>query len=109
MAGQRGKRTYWRERDARLVLGELRASGKPVSTFAREHGISVARLYRWRTRLESTPTLAEFLPMRLTAAPPEVADLELLIGDGIRVRVPRGFCTDTLGRLLAVLGGEASC
>lgn len=106
---RRTARTYWRERDAKRVLADLDASGLPVAAFAREQGLSAERLYRWRRRLQPVGSTPEFLPVRIASQRPPMADIELLIGDGVRVRVPRGFCDETLTRLLGVLGGEASC
>lgn len=107
----RPKRPYWREQDAERVLAELQASGESTTAFARQHGISPAKLYRWRARLQLEPAAADFVPLVLDRATPTPgrADIELLLGDGVRICVPRGFCVQTLSRLLAVLGAEASC
>ncbi len=107
----RPKRPYWREHDAERVLAELQASGKSTAAFARQHGISPAKLYRWRAQLQLEPAAADFVPVVLDRATPTPshAEIELLLGDGVRIGVPRGFCAQTLSRLLAVLGREASC
>ena len=46
----RGRR--WREEDARAGLSAARSSGKPLSRFAREHGIEVSRFYWWAKELK---------------------------------------------------------
>jgi transposase-like protein len=44
-------RPRWTERDARAALTALERSGKPVSVFAKEHGLDPQRLYAWRRRV----------------------------------------------------------
>ena len=113
------KQTYWREPDAKRVLAALDASGMSTAAFARRHGLNPARLHRWRARLQPPQPAPDFLPVHVATAAQTVAaartaarataDIELLIGDGVRVRVPRDFCGETLMRLLDVLGGVGSC
>src|SRR6266571_1147428 len=76
---------YWRPADAQRVLEAWRGSGRSVAAFARQHGLSTARLLRWRARLE--PRVAPvFHPVRVverprptpaTVARPEPLELEL--------------------------------
>jgi hypothetical protein len=47
-----GKRwQWWTESEAQQRLKEWRASGKPLSTFARERGLSESRLRWWQKRM----------------------------------------------------------
>lgn len=41
----------WTEAEARAVLAKLKASGKSLSRFARERGLTEQRLYWWKARL----------------------------------------------------------
>jgi hypothetical protein len=41
----------WSEKEARVVVEAWRRSGRALSTFAREHGISVERLGWWSRKL----------------------------------------------------------
>lgn len=43
---------WWTESEAQQHLKEWQASGKPLSTFARERGLSASRLAWWKKRLE---------------------------------------------------------
>ena len=104
---------YWREQDAEVVLTALDESGQSLATFAREWGINRARLSRWRQLLADrtvAPSASPaFHPVHLLAADhgPQAADLELVLVNGRRLIVPRGFDEDTLKRLLRL--AETTC
>lgn len=111
----------------RLLIAEQERSGQSVREFAQEKGVSAWSLYGWRSRLGfsggrkrsgptaktrgSTSAEAEFIAVevvdeesaRVVGEPPL---LEVEIGD-VRVRVPRGFDAEEIGRLVSVL--RASC
>jgi transposase len=107
-----------KERFWRRVVQEWRKSGLSVRQFCRLRDLSEASLYAWRRTLrqrdaEAAPT--PFLPVRIVAeaTPAAVADadglstgLELLLGNGRRLRVGPGFDASTLRRLLTVLDEE---
>ena len=110
----RRRRSYWSEPDARAALAVHATSGLTLAAFAREHGLSVKRLYRWRARLESAPAAPtaaapHFLPMRLVQAAEPAPDLEVITATGLRVRVPVGFDGDTLARVVRVLDEVGAC
>lgn len=44
--------SYWREADAERVLSVWTQSGLTLSAFARQCGLSVSRLRRWKKQLE---------------------------------------------------------
>lgn len=91
---QVASRPHWRVEDAEAVLSVWRESGVSVSAFARRHGINVARLLRWRRRLAQAGRI-EFHPVKLVSAAngaaPNDGGVELVLGNGRRVLVHRGF------------------
>jgi transposase-like protein len=84
-AKEAGRRWHqWREEDARSALAEHAQSGKSLSRFARERGISLRRLMYWRKRLSETAA-PEFVAV---AVPPTrlSEDSRIEIGiDGIAI------------------------
>ncbi len=102
---------YWRAVDAKQVLAAWRHSGQSAAAFALDHGLSAARLLRWRARL--TPTAAPvFHPVRVVerlglqsigAVKPE--PLELVLRGGRRIRVPAGFDAALLEELVRTVEG----
>jgi hypothetical protein len=107
------RKRRWREADARLVLEASRRSGGSLSTFARENGLKLARIWRWSARLKDRANGSIlFHPVRVV----ETADgnhsagsIEVVLPDGRRVRVTEGFAAADLARVLAVLEGAMSC
>lgn len=103
-------RSYWREEDARILVDAWRRSGESKAGFAKRHGVDPRRLARWAARLNKERGA---MPMRFHAV--RVTDgesnesIEIALGDGRRVRVPSGFRTEDLRRVLALLAGEAAC
>ena len=99
---------YWRAADAERVLEAWRKSGQSGAAFAREHGLSRARLLRWRDRLKRTAAPA-FHPVRVVqhARPIETgtATLELELRGGRRIRVPADFDAEQLERLVRTVEG----
>jgi len=104
------KEDYWRRH-----LQSWSRSALSVRDYCARHQLSEASFYAWRRllaerdretlvapRLEPTPPL--FVPLHLPVAP---APLELLLPDGLVVRVPGGFDADTLRRLVETLRGPA--
>ena len=56
----------WSESDARAVVSAWRRSGKRISEFAIENGLSAKRVYRWSARLEGGgKRKVRFHPVRL--------------------------------------------
>lgn len=109
---------YWREADARVVLGAWRRSGEPLARFARRHGIAVQRLKRWAKRLGGDGAV-RFHRVRLVARqatqpagtmPPSAGSpIEIEWQPGRRLRVHPGFAAPDLQRVLEVLAGSAGC
>ena len=113
---------YWSRREATVVLSRLAGSGLDVAAFARKHGIPDKRIRRWKEKLPSARALVaheaatvdepaislvpvrvveeSIEPRRPTVSP---SQLEVVVHGGRAVRVPAGFDSETLARVVAVL------
>lgn len=103
---------YWKEQDAALVLSAWAESGRSLTSFAREWGINRGRLERWHRLLADRPTAAAqqlFHPVQLLVdeEQPRAAELELVLGNGRRIVVPRNFDEATFERLLRI--ADSTC
>ena len=95
---------YWRAADAERVLEAWGQSGQSGAAFARDHGLSRARLLRWRDRLKRTAT-PRFHPVRVVQRGEPIgvagpAALELELRGGRRIRVHAGFDPELLEQLV---------
>ena len=98
----------------RGLLGEQEASGQSLRSFARERGLSAWTLYGWRSRLGRArarrPSAARGVEPGLVAV--DVVDgstlreIEVVLADGLRVRVPH---STSLERLVAMVQALRSC
>jgi len=100
---------YWRAADAERVLEAWRKSGQSGAAFARDHGLSVGRLLRWRKRLKRS-TAPVFHPVRVVergerTAIARTAPLELELRGGRRIRVHAGFDPELLEELVRTVEG----
>jgi hypothetical protein len=104
---------YWRAGDARVVIEAWRRSGESLRAFAERHGIHRRRLIRWAAQLERAVEPVAFHPVRLVEGSEEGcgggAPLEIVFGEGVRVRVGPGFAARDLATVLAVLGVGVAC
>jgi hypothetical protein len=76
-----------------------------VNEFAARENLSAQRLYRWRAELGSgRVTKPAFIEIR----PPAPAAIEVALRSGHILRVPTGFCEDTLRLLITVLDDRGS-
>jgi hypothetical protein len=102
---------YWRAADARVVVDAWRGSGEALGAFAERHGLHARRLSRWAKRLEEAAEPVRFHPVRVVdrseAEARGAASLEIVVSEGLRVRVGSGFAAEDLERVLDVL--EARC
>jgi len=123
VAASAGK-SYWREADARQVVRAWESSGQALSRFAAARGLKVERLARWARRLRTRtrgvrgrattgarPLKLRFHPVELvgSATGLEASAIEVVLLDGRRVRVPAGFASDDLERVLQVLEERIRC
>jgi hypothetical protein len=94
---------YWREEDARGVIEEWRASGLTMAAFARQEGVNVKRLQRWRFRLDHEQRVEpRFVSVAMESGAMGPQPLCIVVGD-LRVEVPQGFHEETLLRVIRVL------
>lgn len=108
-----GKPRDWhKEQQWRQWLCRWQASGLSVAAFCRRHGVAEARFYAWRRTLARRDAAAlAFVPVQVVAEPGSEPDgtLEVVLANGRRLRVPRGFDAATLRQLVAVLEEGAAC
>ena len=100
---------YWRAADAERVLEAWRRSGQSGAAFARGHGLSRARLLRWRDRLKRTAS-PRFHRVRVVQGAEPIAitgtaALELELRSGRRIRVHAGFDAELLEQLVRTVEG----
>jgi transposase-like protein len=122
---EQGRESFWRGK-----IGEQAGSGLTVSEFCRREGFSPNSFYRWRRVLlegdggldsnagESKPTGSDpgvpFVPVSVRASaefpsrpvPSEAFPVEAVLSSGLVLRVRPGFDSDTLVRLLGLLGSS---
>ena len=101
-----------KEQQWRRWIGEWRASGLSVRAFCDRRGLALPSFYAWRRTLERRAAeVPAFVPVQVVAdaAPAQASALEVVLVDGLTVRVAPGFDAATLRRVLAVLEGERSC
>ena len=92
-------------------LRDLARSGLSVREFAERHGLSKWTVHGWKQRqreLErgASDLVAVEVISRESAAPETPTGFEVVLGEGVTIRVPPGFGTDELRRLLEVLGSR---
>ena len=119
---------YWRAEEAEVVLTALEESELSVAAFSRKHGLSAARLVRWRDRLgQHAPrsgrssrrsakagVALRFHPVQvvdsaLVSVSPQESELELLLAGNRRIVIRRGFDAELLGELVRVVEGWSRC
>jgi len=117
-------RSYWREAEAGPVVRAWESSGQSLPAFAATHGLNASRVARWAKRLGKrrggrrrpgrtgiAPLKLRFHPVELvgSAAEPERMSIEVVLLDGRRVRVPSGFASEDLERVLRVVEERRRC
>ena len=82
----------WTASQARKVLDRVARSGLSVKQFAREHGLGVERLYRWKRRLQRArpraDAAARFAEVTIRPSTPAAA---------IEIELPGGVCLRVAG------------
>jgi hypothetical protein len=94
-------------------LQRYRASGQTVAAFCAAEGVSVASFYAWQRRLRATtpptPKIATaFVPVHLRRLDLNTT-LELLLPDGLVLRLPADVEPLWLRQLLDLPGGATPC
>jgi hypothetical protein len=107
VVGRRGEAYY------RGLLAEQEASGRSVRSFAAERGLSPWTLYGWRGKLgrsrrrrgaESGASKEPgFIAVDVVGGAPSTSDFEVVLADGLIVRVPRDTTTLRLVELVRAL------
>lgn len=114
MDQRRGSATTTRGRGAayyRGILREQETSGKTLRAFARERGLSPWTLYGWRGKLgrsrrrrrEGHGEEASFVAVDVVGDAQPASEIEVVLSDGVRVRVPRDVLTERLIELVRAL------
>jgi|SRR5579862_2649991 hypothetical protein len=101
-----------KEQQWRRWLGEWRSSGLSVRAFCARHGLTEPTFYAWRRVLAQRPAARRaFVPVEVVADQPTAlaSPLEVVLGDGRRLRVAPGFDAATLRALLGVLEEGRPC
>jgi transposase-like protein len=81
-------RDTWTPEDARRLFEEHRRTGGPLAEFARRHGITPARLYWWKKRLDAEPsglTALSLVPATVTTTTPDAAAITIRLPNGIGI------------------------
>lgn len=112
MSKRRGERDPARERHWREILGRQQKSGLTIQEFCRREGLAASAFYHWRREIglrdrgaqpltqatiekSRSPSFAEVV-IADTSASTEAGLLEVCLGESVRIRVPAGFCIETL-------------
>ncbi|HEY4961269.1 MAG TPA: transposase [Terriglobales bacterium] len=94
------RRELWRQR-----IAQQEKSGRTVSGFCREQGLSEPVFYAWRQRLRRLNTPVRFALVEAKPAEEAVPSIELMLTSGDRLRIPRDAAT--LKLVLTVLREQA--
>jgi hypothetical protein len=123
-AERKRTRRQWTEVEARSVLAALRASGEPITHFAKKSGVSPSQIHRWMNGLgerakkgarRRPAPRSRFVRVRVQAPerPPEepvpvrAARMSLAVEvNGRLVHVERGFDPDLLRAVVAALEAQ---
>ena len=90
------------------LLTEQEASGRSLRAFAAERGVSQWTLYEWRRKLRGTRrtrrSAAALVAVDVVGSSRETVDsLEVVLSDGVCVRVPRDTTSERLIELVRAL------
>ncbi len=110
------RRRPWSLEEKLRLVAECDAPGSSVTRVARQYEVSPALLWSWRRQLRrgslgGASQAAEFLPVTMMpppsgttgAAESDMPSLEIVLPDGIMVRIPRGVDTALVERVLGIL------
>jgi transposase-like protein len=107
-----GKQRYWES-----TIREAARSGLSIREFCRQNNLKESQFYRWQRRLKQRrqhrsirkATSGKRASFALVSDEPGVADagIELVLGDGRRLRIRKGVDEETLRTVLAVVGPQS--
>jgi transposase-like protein len=104
-AAMNARRARWRQ-----IIAEVAESNIPVRRFCQQRNLNESQLYWWRRALareDASPSQAEphFVRVAMESAPAakSVADLELTLGRGWVLRIPRDIEESALRSVLGAL------
>ena len=94
---------FWRD-----LIDRWKASGESVAAFCAAHRVSQATFYSWRKRLatgtrRTTRPAPAFAPVRVVPDP----TAEVVLPNGLILRIPATTEPAAVARLVAALGGAA--
>ena len=99
---ERGTRAKWAAR-----VRQWRKSGLTAAEFARKVGVNAATLRWWSSRFKTRPSedagqVSPLTFVEMTSAA-RSEPIEVVLGSGVRLRIPVDFDAAAVGRLLDVL------
>jgi transposase-like protein len=99
-----GRRRWqqWTEADARAAFAEHEKSGKSLTGFARERGVSLRRLMYWRKRLGGVGRPG-FVAVTMPTTAETASLIEIALGDVV-IRVREDIDIERLARIAVALG-----
>ena len=101
-------RDAWAPDEARRVFDEYRRVGGSLAEFARQRGISPARLYWWKKRLGSEqPTLSALSLVPATVVSAESAITTIRLPNGIAIELAQAT-PELIARVVAELARSLS-
>lgn len=102
------KEQFWRQAMDRQARSQL-----SVHKFCERDGLSETSFYMWRRELAQRDRAALQAPsptfVPVDVVPHASAAIEIVLPDGVLVRVRPGFDRQTLGQVVALLAGGSSC
>jgi transposase len=113
------RRRRWPASEKARIVAESLAPGAAVTEVARRHDVHPNLLHGWRRQARTAmlpgSTVDHFVPVRIerdegiAAARPKgganAAAIEVLLGNGVVLRVPEGAAADRAAQLAAALSG----
>ena len=91
-----------REQIAELVR-EFKSSGLTQRKFSEHRGVALSELQR-SLKIVRRVKEPQWMAVEMEADKGAARGLELMVGEGYRIKIEAGFCARTLRRLLEVLG-----
>lgn len=100
------KRTRWTANEAQEILNLWKTSGVSLQRFAKQQGVQVQRLHRWKQLLEK-PAAEAFVEVPLE--PQSRAAVEVVLADGVVVRVCESAGIPLAVELVSALARHRRC